>query len=89
VPVLVATLTPAGNDDMSSPEGESARQVVNAWIRTSGAFDAVLDFDAVWRDPADPTRTRDGFHAGDVHGSDEGYRALGGSVDLALFEKGR
>jgi lysophospholipase L1-like esterase len=88
VPVLAATLTPAGNDDMSSPEGESARQVVNAWIRTSGAFDAVLDFDAVWRDPADPTRTRDGFHAGDVHGSDEGYRALGDSVDLALFEKG-
>jgi lysophospholipase L1-like esterase len=85
VPIYAATLTPAGNDEMASPAGETARQAVNAWIRTSGAFDAVLDFDAVWRDPADPTRTRDGFHAGDVHGSDAGYRALADSVDLSLF----
>ena len=86
VKVYAATLTPAGNDPMYSPEGDGARQAVNTWIRTSGAFDAVLDFDAVWRDPADPTRTRDGFHAGDVHGSDAGYQALADSIDLALFK---
>lgn len=85
VTIYAATLTPSGNDDIHTPQGETARQAVNTWIRTSGAFDAVLDFDAVWRDPADPTRTRDGFHAGDVHGSDAGYLALGDSVDLSLF----
>ncbi|MFD2415061.1 SGNH/GDSL hydrolase family protein [Amycolatopsis pigmentata] len=86
VKIYAATLTPYENDDMFAPEGESARQVVNTWIRTSGAFDGVLDFDAVWRDPADPRRIKDGFHAGDVHGSDAGYRALAGSIDLSLFE---
>ncbi|MEU4746111.1 SGNH/GDSL hydrolase family protein [Actinosynnema sp. NPDC023658] len=85
VKIYAATLTPYGNDDMFTPEGEDARQAVNAWIRTGGAFDAVLDFDAVWRDPADPVRTRDGFHAGDAHGSDAGYRALADSLDLSLF----
>jgi lysophospholipase L1-like esterase len=85
VRIHVATLTPPGTDDMASPEGETARRAVNAWIRTSGAFDAVLDFDAVWRDPADPALIRDGFHAGDAHGSDAGYRALGDSIDLSLF----
>jgi lysophospholipase L1-like esterase len=85
VKIYAATLTPSGNDDMYSPEGESARQAINAWIRTSGAYDGVLDFDAVWRDPADSSRTKDGFHAGDVHGSDAGYQALGDSVDLSLF----
>lgn len=85
VRIHAATLTPYENDDMFAPEGESVRQAVNAWIRTGGAFDGVLDFDAVWRDPAHPGRIRDGYHAGDVHGSDAGYRALADSIDLSLF----
>ncbi|MFD9736710.1 SGNH/GDSL hydrolase family protein [Umezawaea sp. NPDC059074] len=86
VPVLASTLTPFEGSDAFTAEGERARQVVNAWIRTGGAFDGVLDFDAVWRDPAHPTRIFDAFHEGDhVHGNDDGYRALGDSVDLALF----
>ncbi|GLW29011.1 SGNH/GDSL hydrolase family protein [Actinoplanes regularis] len=85
--VYGATLTPYGRDEIFSVSGESVRQAVNAWIRTGGAFDAVLDFDAVWRDPADPSRVLDGFHAGDVHGSDAGYRALADSIDLSLFTK--
>ncbi|GAA2692275.1 SGNH/GDSL hydrolase family protein [Actinoplanes palleronii] len=85
VRVCAATLTPYERDDMFSSGGETARTAVNAWIRGSGAFDAVLDFDAVWRDPERPARTRDGFHADDVHGNDAGYRALADSIDLSLF----
>lgn len=85
VPIYAATLTPYGNDDMFAQDGERVRQAVNAWIRADGAFDGVLDFDAVWRDPAHPGRTADGLHAGDMHGSDAGYRALADSIDLSLF----
>ena len=84
--VFGATLTPYGGSGASTPGGEAARQYVNGWIRNSGAFDAVLDFDAVWRDPGDPTRIAAGFDFGDhLHGNDAGYRALAGSIDLALF----
>ncbi|MEV2211279.1 SGNH/GDSL hydrolase family protein [Streptomyces sp. NPDC050997] len=87
VRVYGATLTPYEGDEIFTPEGDRVRQAVNEWIRTSGAFDAVLDFDAVWRDPAHPTRIQDGFHAGDhLHGSDAGCRALGDSIDLTLFQ---
>ncbi|MEV7074349.1 SGNH/GDSL hydrolase family protein [Streptomyces sp. NPDC093990] len=87
VPVYASTLTPYEGDDIYTPEGEQVRQEVNDWIRTSGAFDAVLDFDAVWNDPAHPGRIREEFHAGDhLHGNDAGCRALGDSVDLTLFQ---
>jgi hypothetical protein len=61
VAVFGATLTPYGGSGSSTPDGEAARQHVNDWIRSSGAFDAVLDFDAVWRDPGDPARVAAGF----------------------------
>jgi len=81
-----ATLVPYGASDIFSPEGDNARQTVNTWIRTSGAFDAVLDFDAVWRDPAYPTRTKHEFLSDDnLHGNDAGYKALADSIDLSLF----
>lgn len=85
VTVLAATLPPYEQDPMFTVEGEHARRKVNTWIRASGAFDGVLDFDAVLRDPARPTRTKDGLHAGDVHPNDAGYRALADSIDLSLF----
>lgn len=86
VKIYAATITPYGGAATDSAEGEKARQSVNAWIRTSGAFDGVLDFDAVWRDPANPSRIREGWHAGDhLHGSDAGYKALADSIDLNLF----
>jgi lysophospholipase L1-like esterase len=85
--LLGATLTPYRGSDLFTPEGEAARQRINDWVRTSRAFDAILDFDAVWRDPDQPDRIKDGFHAGDyLHGSDAGYKALADSVDLALFD---
>jgi lysophospholipase L1-like esterase len=90
VRVYATTIAPYEGAEVYTPEGEKAREAVNEWIRTGGAFDAVLDFDAVWRDPAHPSRIRDGFHSGDhLHGSDAGYRALAGSVDLSLFSPER
>lgn len=86
VKLYAATITPYGGASTAAPQGETARQAVNAWIRTSGAFDGVLDFDAVWRDPANPGQIREGWHAGDhLHGSDAGYKALADSIDLGLF----
>lgn len=82
-----ATIAPYGGSDLYSPQGDAARERVNTWIRTSGAFDGVLDFDAVWRDPADPTRIRDDLQPGDhIHGNDAGYRALADAIDLTLFD---
>ncbi|HEX3791058.1 MAG TPA: SGNH/GDSL hydrolase family protein [Pseudonocardiaceae bacterium] len=87
VAVFGATLTPCGGSDSSTPAGEAARQNVNNWTRSSGAFDAVLDFDAVWRDPEDPARIAAGFDFGDhLHGNDAGHRALADSIDLGLFD---
>ena len=86
VRIYGATITPYEGAGTSSPEGEKARQTVNAWIRTSGAFDAVIDFDKVWRDPTHPSQIKSGFHMGDhLHGSDAGYKALADSIDLKLF----
>jgi lysophospholipase L1-like esterase len=86
VRIYGATITPYEGAATFSPQGEAARQAVNAWIRTSGAFDGVIDFDAVWRDPARPSQIREGLHAGDhLHGSDAGYKALADAIDLQLF----
>jgi lysophospholipase L1-like esterase len=61
---------------------------VNAWIRTSGRFDAVIDFDAVTRDPAQPARLSPAVDGGDhLHPSAAGYRIMGEAVDLELFTR--
>jgi len=87
VKVYGATIAPYEGAAYASPDGERVREAVNHWIRTGKAFDAVLDFDAVLRDPAHPTRMREAYQAGDhLHGSDAGYRALGQSIDLGLFK---
>jgi lysophospholipase L1-like esterase len=58
---------------------------VNEWIRTSGD-DAVVDFDAATRDPANPRRPRAEFDPGDhLHPNDAGYRAMAEAVDLRIF----
>jgi len=68
-------------------EGEAKRQAVNAWIRQSRAFDAVIDFEKALRDPAHPTRMLPPFDCGDhLHPSDAGYDRLGDEIDLKLFE---
>jgi len=70
-----------------TPEKEAMRQEVNAWIRSSYAFDAVADFDAVLRDPSRPTRLLPDLDSGDhLHMNDAGYTASANAVSLALFE---
>ncbi|MFL6632770.1 MAG: SGNH/GDSL hydrolase family protein [Massilia sp.] len=67
-----------------SPAKERLRQQLNDWIRTAGAFDAVVDFDAVLRDPARPRRLRAAFDSGDhLHPGDAGYRAMAEAVAIA------
>ena len=69
-----------------SAAGEVKRQAVNEWIRTSKAYDAVIDFDAVTRDPAHPTRFLPIYDSGDhLHPNDTGYKAMADAVDLSLF----
>ena len=75
------TGTPLGN--YYSPEKDALRQEVNRWIRESGAFDAVVDFDAVLRDPANPARMNAAFDSGDhLHPGDAGNRAMAEAIDL-------
>jgi lysophospholipase L1-like esterase len=67
---------------------EEKRQLVNRFIRTSGAYDAVIDFDAVLRDPAQPTRLRPEYDSGDhIHPNDFGHRALADAINLKLFRQ--
>ena len=70
-----------------TPEGEAKRQAVNNWIRTGGAFDAVIDFEAGVRDPDHPTRMLPIYDCGDhLHQSDVGYNRMGDIIDLSLFD---
>ena len=65
---------------------EAKRQAVNLWIRTSNAYDAVIDFDKLLRDPSHPSRLLPAYDSGDhVHPNDIGYRAMADSIDLSLF----
>jgi lysophospholipase L1-like esterase len=66
-----------------SPEKDKVREAVNQWIRDSGQFDGVLDFDAVVRDPARPAHVLAAYDAGDhLHPNDAGYVAMANSIDL-------
>ncbi len=67
---------------------ESARQEVNTWIRESGRFDAVIDFDAATRDPQKPSRLSAAADGGDhLHPGPEGYKIMAAAVELKLFER--
>ncbi len=69
-----------------APDKEPVRQAVNEWIRTSGWFDAVIDFDKAVRDPSHPTRILPAYDVGDhLHPNDAGYKAMAEAVDLRLF----
>lgn len=86
IKVVMGTLTPFQGSTSYSEARESQRQAVNRWIRTSGEPDAVIDFDQAVRDPAAPLRLRPDYDSGDhIHPGEAGYRAMGDSIDLALF----
>ena len=86
--VIGATLTPVEGSAYFAPATEAKRQAVNAFIRTSGAYDEVVDFDLVTRDPTQPTRFLPAFDSGDhLHPSDAGYQAMADAIDLRLFRR--
>src|SRR5262249_1709110 len=86
VKVIGCTLTPYEGAAYFHEDGETIRQAVNKWIRTSGAFDGVVDFDTVMRDPSNPRRIKPEFDPGDhLHPNDAGYRAMAEAVDLSVF----
>ena len=75
--VIGATITPFKGNSYYSIFHEAARQVVNEWIRTSGAFDAVIDFDELARDPQDPTKLKAEYSDDWLHLNPAGYAAMG------------
>lgn len=86
--VIGATILPFSGTKVyrSDADADADRQAVNQWIRTSGAFDAVIDFDAVTRDPADPARLKAEYDSGDqLHPSPAGYRAMAAAIPLSLL----
>ena len=87
--VIGATLTPCEGADIPgyySEAKEATRQAVNKWIRTGGAFDGVIDFDAVVRDPNHLSQLLPKFASKDhLHPNDDGYKAMADSIDLDLF----
>jgi lysophospholipase L1-like esterase len=84
--VLGGTLVPFRGSFYWDQAAETKRQQVNTWIRTSGAFDGVIDFDAVVRDRADPAVLAPQYDSGDhLHPSDAGYQAMGDAIDLSCL----
>jgi lysophospholipase L1-like esterase len=84
--VYGGTLEPYEGAGYFHPEGEAVRAAVNEWIRTSGAFDGVIDFEQAVRDPKHPTRYLGMDQSGDsLHPNDGGYRAMSEAIDPKLF----
>jgi lysophospholipase L1-like esterase len=86
IKVVGCTLTPYEGAGYARENGEIIRDAVNRWIRSSGAFDAVVDFEAATRDPSNPKRFRSEFDPGDhLHPNDAGYKAMADAIDLTIF----
>ncbi|HEX7157761.1 MAG TPA: SGNH/GDSL hydrolase family protein [Edaphobacter sp.] len=90
IKVVGGTIMPFSGSDYyhPGPDNEKDRQQINAWIRTAGHFDAVVDFDKVMADPAHPDRLRPDFDCGDhLHPSPAGFRAMAEAIPLTLLQK--
>lgn len=88
--ILGCTISPMGGNTslpgFDTPAHEAAREALNAWIRTSGAFDGVVDADAALRDPAQPTHLLPAYDSGDhLHPNIAGGRAVAAAIDLKLL----
>ena len=91
IKIFGGTLTPFENETFMrgayTPEGEAKRVAVNEWIRSGGAFDAVIDFDQALRDPEHPSRMLSIYDNGDhLHPGDNGLMRMGDVIDLGLFD---
>jgi lysophospholipase L1-like esterase len=88
--IFGATLTPFEGSPRYTEEGEIKRSALNLWIRSSKAYDGVIDFDEATRDPNHPLRFNPAFDSGDhLHPNDAGYVAMGNAIDLGLFRAAR
>jgi lysophospholipase L1-like esterase len=88
IAVIGCTLTPYHGAGYSTENGEAIRKAVNEWIRTSGALDGVVDFEAAVRDPQHPDTFLPADDPGDhLHPNDAGYKVMGDSIDLKLFTR--
>jgi len=88
IQVIGCTLTPYEGAGYAREDGEQIRATLNSWIRTSGAFDAVVDFEAATRDTANARRIRAEFDPGDhLHPNDAGYQAMADAFDLKIFKR--
>lgn len=88
IKAIGATLTPYKGAGYFSEKGEQVRKEVNDWIRNSGTFDGVVDFDKMTSDPGNPDQFNPAYDSGDhLHPRDAGYKAMGEGIDLKLFEK--
>jgi lysophospholipase L1-like esterase len=88
IKVIGATIVPFAGAPYYAEEKEKTRLAVNHWIRTSGEFDGVVDFDAALRDPNNPSALKAEFDAGDhLHPNAAGCREMARAVDLRLLEK--
>ncbi len=88
IKVIGGTILPYMGSDYYHPGAadEPDREAVNKWIRVPGHFDAVIDFDAITRDPEHPDRMRPAFDSGDhLHPSPAGYAAMADGISLSLF----
>lgn len=91
IKIIGATLLPWEDETFVkgayTPEGGAKRVAINTWIRNSGAFDGVIDWDKILGDPVHPTRMLPKWDSGDLlHPGDAGYRYMGESIDLSLFK---
>ncbi|MDE3104701.1 MAG: SGNH/GDSL hydrolase family protein [Acidobacteriota bacterium] len=88
IKVYGATLTPYVGAKYQSAAGETMRQAVNTWIRTTKVLDGFIDFDKATQDPANPAVFAPAYDSGDhLHPKDAGYTAMGDSIDLNLFTR--
>lgn len=87
IKVYGGTITPIKKSFYYKDFREKARESINEWIRTSGQFDAVIDFDKAIRNPDDPLTILPGAQSGDyLHPNEKGYEMMGGAIDLSLFK---
>ena len=86
VRIFGATLLPFRGAWYYTAAGDATREAVNAWIRTSGAFDGVIDFDAAIRDPAGPLMMNPAYDSGDhLHPDAAGYQAMADAIDVQML----
>jgi len=85
--IIGCALLPFKGSPAFTEAREKIRTDVNQWIRTSGAFDVVVELPSAIQDPADPQQVKETLHRGDhIHPNADGYRALGSFFDLSIFQ---